>query len=187
MLAHGAGVDEHHGGFIGVFGLEDAARLQMASHLVGIRDIHLAPVGAHVILHKLEHYTCGMHEVPIEDSIDLHTFQPREIAMVVEEYLYQAVAKGFREVRIIHGRGIGVQREIVRAHSGEASRTCSPSTTPPTADRRRWFWLGKGMEHYLQSVLSLAISVVPNCRISASLARILKRRLAAKRRMRGSQ
>ena len=55
-----------------------------------------------------------MHEVPIEDSIDLHTFQPREIAMVVEEYLYQAMAKGFREVRIIHGRGIGVQREIIR-------------------------------------------------------------------------
>jgi DNA-nicking Smr family endonuclease len=56
-----------------------------------------------------------MHEVPIEDSIDLHTFQPKEVGIVVEEYLYQAVAKGFREVRIIHGRGIGVQREIVRA------------------------------------------------------------------------
>ena len=56
-----------------------------------------------------------MHEVPIEDSIDLHTFQPRDIEVVVEEYLYQAVTKGFREVRIIHGRGIGVQREIVRA------------------------------------------------------------------------
>ena len=56
-----------------------------------------------------------MHEVPIEDSIDLHTFQPREIEIVVEEYLYQAVEKGFREVRIIHGRGIGVQREVVRS------------------------------------------------------------------------
>ena len=56
-----------------------------------------------------------MHEVPIEDSIDLHTFQPREIEVVVEEYLYQAVRKGFREVRIIHGRGLGVQREIVRS------------------------------------------------------------------------
>ncbi|PYS43317.1 MAG: DNA mismatch repair protein MutS [Acidobacteria bacterium] len=56
-----------------------------------------------------------MHEVPIEDSIDLHTFQPRDIRMVVEEYLYQAVQRGFREVRIIHGRGIGVQREIVRS------------------------------------------------------------------------
>ena len=56
-----------------------------------------------------------MHELPIEDSIDLHAFQPREIEIVVEEYLFQAVTKGFREVRIIHGRGLGVQREIVRS------------------------------------------------------------------------
>ena len=56
-----------------------------------------------------------MHDVPIEDSIDLHTFQPQEIHIVVEEYLYQAVLRGFREVRIVHGRGIGVQREIVRS------------------------------------------------------------------------
>ena len=56
-----------------------------------------------------------MHDVPIEDSIDLHTFQPKEIHIVVEEYLYQAVQRGFREVRIIHGRGVGVQREIVRS------------------------------------------------------------------------
>jgi dsDNA-specific endonuclease/ATPase MutS2 len=56
-----------------------------------------------------------MHEVPIEDSIDLHTFQPREIQIAVEEYLYQAVQHGFREVRIIHGRGTGVQREIVHS------------------------------------------------------------------------
>ena len=56
-----------------------------------------------------------MHETPIEDSIDLHTFQPREIEIVVEEYLFQAVQRGFCEVRIIHGRGIGVQREIVQS------------------------------------------------------------------------
>jgi DNA-nicking Smr family endonuclease len=56
-----------------------------------------------------------MHELPIEDSIDLHTFQPREIELVVEEYLFQALQRGFREVRIIHGRGIGVQREIVHS------------------------------------------------------------------------
>ncbi len=55
-----------------------------------------------------------MHNVPIEDSIDLHTFQPKEIHIVVEEYLYQAVQKGFHEVRIIHGRGVGVQRQIVQ-------------------------------------------------------------------------
>ncbi|HEY2381481.1 MAG TPA: Smr/MutS family protein [Terriglobia bacterium] len=56
-----------------------------------------------------------MHEVPIGDSIDLHTFQPREIRIVVEEYLYQAVQRGYTAVRIIHGRGIGVQREMVRS------------------------------------------------------------------------
>lgn len=59
------------------------------------------------------------HHFPIEDTIDLHTFQPREVQAVVEEYLYQAVRKGFREVRIIHGRGIGVQREIVQSVLGK--------------------------------------------------------------------
>ena len=56
-----------------------------------------------------------MHEVPIEDTIDLHTFQPKEVRAVVDEYLYQAILSGFAEVRIIHGKGIGVQREIVHA------------------------------------------------------------------------
>ncbi len=54
-------------------------------------------------------------EVPIGDSIDLHTFLPREIPDLVEEYLYQAILKGYREVRIIHGRGMGVQRQIVQS------------------------------------------------------------------------
>ena len=71
-----------------------------------------------------------MHELPIEDSIDLHTFQPREIRIVVEEYLYQAVRRGFREVRIIHGKGIAVQREIVQSilkqHPGVASFRDAP-------------------------------------------------------------
>jgi len=53
-------------------------------------------------------------EIPIEDAIDLHAFTPRDVASVVEEYLHAAAARGFREVRLIHGRGIGVQREIVR-------------------------------------------------------------------------
>ena len=54
-------------------------------------------------------------EVPIEDWIDLHSFQPREVASLVEEYLHQALARGYPMVRIIHGRGIGVQRQTVRA------------------------------------------------------------------------
>jgi DNA-nicking Smr family endonuclease len=54
-------------------------------------------------------------ELPIEDSIDLHTFQPREIPDLLEEYIFQARSKGYREIRIIHGRGIGVQRGIVHS------------------------------------------------------------------------
>ena len=53
--------------------------------------------------------------VPLEDSIDLHSFAPREVAAVVASYLEEAVTAGFREVRLIHGRGAGVQREIVRS------------------------------------------------------------------------
>jgi len=52
-------------------------------------------------------------EVPIEDSLDLHSFLPRDIPAVVSEYLASARLK-FREVRVIHGRGVGVQRENVR-------------------------------------------------------------------------
>jgi DNA-nicking Smr family endonuclease len=53
--------------------------------------------------------------VPIEDSIDLHTFHPRDIKSVVEEYVNAAHRAGLREVRLIHGRGKGVQRGIVQA------------------------------------------------------------------------
>ena len=53
--------------------------------------------------------------VPIEDSLDLHSFLPADVRSVVEEYLQAAHGKGFTEVRLIHGRGIGVQRAIVHA------------------------------------------------------------------------
>ena len=53
-------------------------------------------------------------EIPIEESIDLHLFRPSEIADVVEGYLEAAIEKGFREVRLIHGRGHGVQRGRIR-------------------------------------------------------------------------
>ena len=53
--------------------------------------------------------------VSIQDFIDLHAFSPKDIPSVVEEYLEQCVQAGFGEVRIIHGRGMGVQRNIVRS------------------------------------------------------------------------
>lgn len=53
-------------------------------------------------------------QMEIEEAIDLHTFQPRDIVAVVDSYLEAAVDKGYREVRLIHGRGKGVQRARIR-------------------------------------------------------------------------
>ena len=50
----------------------------------------------------------------IKDVFDLHSVPPREVRAVVEEYLREARRLGFRRVRIIHGKGVGVQREAVR-------------------------------------------------------------------------
>ena len=53
--------------------------------------------------------------IPIGDTIDLHPFRPADVRDVVREYLEEARARGFRQVRLIHGRGIGMQRESVQA------------------------------------------------------------------------
>jgi len=53
--------------------------------------------------------------IPITDIFDLHSVPPRDVRAVVEAYLEEAQALGLKALRIIHGRGIGVQREIVRA------------------------------------------------------------------------
>jgi dsDNA-specific endonuclease/ATPase MutS2 len=53
--------------------------------------------------------------IPIEPELDLHPFLPRDIPSVVEEYIDAAQAAGFREVRLVHGRGRGIQRGIVQA------------------------------------------------------------------------
>jgi dsDNA-specific endonuclease/ATPase MutS2 len=55
-----------------------------------------------------------MH-IPITDVFDLHMIHPRDAKVAVEEYLIEAHRLGYRALRIIHGRGIGVQREMVRA------------------------------------------------------------------------
>jgi DNA-nicking Smr family endonuclease len=52
--------------------------------------------------------------IPIEAALDLHAFAPRDVASVVAEYVDAAHAAGLREVRLIHGRGMGVQRGIVQ-------------------------------------------------------------------------
>jgi DNA-nicking Smr family endonuclease len=67
----------------------------------------------------------------IEDSIDLHGFQPADVLNVVVDYLEEAVARGFAEVRLIHGRGKGVQRarvrELLRDHPMVQAYTDAPA------------------------------------------------------------
>ena len=56
-----------------------------------------------------------MHNVPIEAEIDLHSFAPRDIPSVVDEYVTAAAEAGLDEVRLVHGRGRGVQRGFVQS------------------------------------------------------------------------
>ena len=69
-------------------------------------------------------------EIEITDSIDLHAFAPRDVKSVVTAYLEEAHKKGFRLVRIIHGKGIGVQRETVRKVLGETDYVKSFKNAP---------------------------------------------------------
>ena len=71
--------------------------------------------------------------IEITDVFDLHTIPPREVKAVVEEYLFEAHRKGFRGVRIIHGKGIGVQREMVRSILGRTSFVEDWTDAPPDA------------------------------------------------------
>ena len=71
--------------------------------------------------------------IPITDVFDLHTIQPRDVKLVVEEYLQEARRLGFRSVRIIHGKGKGVQREIVRSTLARTPFVIDWTDAPPAA------------------------------------------------------
>jgi dsDNA-specific endonuclease/ATPase MutS2 len=71
--------------------------------------------------------------IPITDIFDLHTIAPRDVKRVVEEYLHEARDAGFRSVRIIHGKGIGVQRDLVRTVLAHTPFVESWNDAPPDA------------------------------------------------------
>ncbi len=71
--------------------------------------------------------------IKIRDVIDLHTIAPRDVKRVVEEYLCEAQRAGFPVVRIIHGKGAGVQREIVRGVLARMSFVRGWTDAPPEA------------------------------------------------------
>jgi DNA-nicking Smr family endonuclease len=74
--------------------------------------------------------------LPIEDSIDLHAFVPKDVPSVVEAYLEAAREAGLEEVRIIHGRGKGVQKERVRQLLGRSEHVAHFEEATP--DRGGW-------------------------------------------------
>jgi DNA-nicking Smr family endonuclease len=74
--------------------------------------------------------------VPVEDSLDLHVFAPQDIPAVVCEYLEECARRGFREVRLIHGRGTGTQRAIIRSLLADHPLALDFSDAPP--DRGGW-------------------------------------------------
>ncbi len=71
--------------------------------------------------------------LPITDVFDLHTTPPRDVNMIVEAYLEEAYARGFTAIRIIHGRGIGVQREAVRKILDRTPFVVAFGDAPPEA------------------------------------------------------
>lgn len=71
--------------------------------------------------------------IEIRDVFDLHTIHPRDVKRVVEEYLHEARRAGFRSVRIVHGKGVGVQREIVRSILSRTPFVADWTDAPPEA------------------------------------------------------
>ena len=78
----------------------------------------------------------GPVPVPIGDSLDLHAFAPKDIPAVVADYLEECARRGFREVRVIHGRGTGTQRAIVRSLLATHPLVTDFADAPP--DRGGW-------------------------------------------------
>lgn len=72
-------------------------------------------------------------EIPIENILDLHSFRPQEIKDVVRSYLDSAYETGLRELRIIHGKGIGQQRQTVRTVLSRDSRVKAFGDLPAEA------------------------------------------------------
>ena len=85
-------------------------------------------------------------ELAITDVLDLHPFQPREISSVIREYLNAAWLEGFRHLRIIHGRGKGVQRNTVRTLLERDPRVTAFGDAPPEAGGWGATWVRLGDE-----------------------------------------
>lgn len=75
----------------------------------------------------------GVVRIEFSDVLDLHSIPPRQVRAVVEDYISEAHRIGVKWVRIIHGKGVGVQREIVRAILAESTHVIEYKDAPPEA------------------------------------------------------
>ena len=80
-------------------------------------------------------------ELEITDVLDLHTFPPREVGELVAHWLELAIEKGYRRVRIIHGRGVGVQRRMVRSLLDGHPRVTGYGDMPPAEGGHGATWV----------------------------------------------
>ena len=71
-------------------------------------------------------------EIELTDVLDLHTIPPRDVRRVVAAYLLEAQRRGWRSVRLIHGRGIGIQRENVRSILAQTPFVAAFTDAPPS-------------------------------------------------------
>ena len=74
----------------------------------------------------------NVYEVPIEDAFDLHPYRPSDVLRMLDAYLDAAVEKGLSEVRLIHGKGKGVQRAQVQAFLDQDDRVRRWQSAPST-------------------------------------------------------
>lgn len=73
------------------------------------------------------------HHVEITDVFDLHAFSPKDMKAALEAYLDEARAKNLKALRIIHGRGIGAQRAMVRRVLAQTSGVLAVADAPAEA------------------------------------------------------
>jgi DNA-nicking Smr family endonuclease len=71
--------------------------------------------------------------IPIEDFLDLHSFSPKEVIQLIDEYFFQCQERGFQRVRLIHGRGTGTLRRTVRDHLAKDPRVLEFRDAAPEA------------------------------------------------------
>ncbi|RTZ93840.1 MAG: 8-oxo-dGTP diphosphatase MutT [Deltaproteobacteria bacterium] len=101
--------------------------------ITALKDYPFPEADEKIVSRLLEDFTPEARKLPLSDTLDLHTFQPREVKDLVKNYLAQCHEAGFTQVRIIHGKGTGTLKRIVHGILESSPHVLSYSTAPETA------------------------------------------------------